>query len=104
MILGEFDDSLSLSQRFFRARPTALAVNPSQSFYNPSTTSVTPESRRRTLGPLRGGLQNAIHTGSPGRDWNEGGASRVLTSKERIKAATSVSLSEDGRLLAVGEV
>ena len=104
VILGEFDETLNLTQRFFRARPTASAVNSTQSFYNASTTPVTPESRRRTLGPLRAGLQTGVYTGSPGREWNEGVVSKALTSKERIKAATSVSLSKDGKLLAVGEV
>lgn len=82
-ILAELNENLTVSQRFFRARPTASAINPTVSFYNPST----PPSKTVGNGP--------VCQPSPNGDWS---------SRERIKAVTCVSLSPNGRFLAVGEV
>lgn len=103
VILAEFDEQFRLSQRFFRARPTATSINPVASFYHPSTPTKAPE-RRKSLASLRPNAMGGPLAGSPNSDWADGVSSRTWTSRERIKAATSVSLSRDGRLLAVGEV
>lgn len=42
-------------------------------------------------------------SGSPFREWSDDGNGQTWTARERIKAANSVSINPDGRLLAVGE-
>lgn len=91
------------SQRFFRARPTAQPIYPASVFQNaPSTPTATPkanDSRGRVA------LRESTY-GSPygnGGDWADSPSSKTWTSRERIKAATCLSLSRDGRYLAVGE-
>lgn len=86
------------SQRFFRARPTALPIYPATTFHNaPTTPTGTPranDSRGRVA------LRDSPHGG----DWADSpGASKTWTSRERIKAATCLALSRDGKYLAVGE-
>ena len=105
-ILAELDTDLKISQRFFRARPTAAGVNPVPSFYNTSSTPpATPDPRTRTLqSATRSFISGSIYAGSPGGEWAETNGSRTWTSRERIKAITCVSISPNGRLLAVGEV
>lgn len=88
-------------QRFYRARPTALPVYAVATSQNtPSTPTLsTPkanDSRGRTAPMFRDSptTQNE-RADSP--------SSKTWTSRERIKAATCVALSQDGRFLAVGE-
>lgn len=107
-VLAELDEDLSVSQRFFRARPTATSVNPVLSFYNPPGPPTTPESRLR---PPQASLRLSTSANSPifsnspnAAEWAESVASKSWTSRERIKAVTSVSLSPNGRFLAAGEV
>ncbi|KAK2802666.1 hypothetical protein FQN50_007274 [Emmonsiellopsis sp. PD_5] len=106
-ILAEVDEDLNISQRFFRARPTATAVNPTQSFYNnTSTPPTTPDSRTRSLQHGgRGSNTNGtpLYASSTNPEWGDNAGSRTWTSRERIKAVTCVSISPNGRLLAVGE-
>ncbi|OAL72447.1 WD repeat protein [Trichophyton violaceum] len=106
-VLAELDEDLSVSQRFFRARPTATSVNPVLSFYNPPGPPTTPESRLR---PPQASLRLSTSANSPifsnspnAAEWAESIASKSWTSRERIKAVTSVSLSPNGRFLAAGE-
>ncbi|EZF34498.1 mitogen-activated protein kinase-binding protein [Trichophyton mentagrophytes] len=106
-VLAELDEDLSVSQRFFRARPTATSVNPVLSFYNPPGPPTTPESRLR---PPQASLRLSTSANSPifsnspnAAEWAESVASKSWTSRERIKAVTSVSLSPNGRFLAAGE-
>ncbi|ORY56119.1 WD repeat-containing protein [Pseudomassariella vexata] len=89
------------NQRFFRARPNAIpTLSPGNPTYSPSTsTSTTPkanDSRNRVSIPAR---DSSYGVG----DWSESPSSKTWTSRERIKAATSLALSRDGRFLAVGE-
>jgi WD40 repeat protein len=89
-------DGEHYSQRFYRARPTAQAYYSTASSFAPSTPTSTPkanDSRNRVALGVRD---------SP-YDWSESPTSRTWTSRERIKAATCLSLSRDGRFLAVGE-
>lgn len=88
-------------QRFFRARPTTQPIYPVIGTQNsPSTpTNTTPkanDSRNR---------MSAVFRESPlaQQDWSDSPSSKTWTSRERIKAATCVDLSSDGRYLAVGE-
>ena len=108
---GYAHDSLpgrqSYTQRFFRARPTAVpvyAVSLAQGTPPGITSSAAPltpkanDSRNRSTPPgpaLRDlSFNYSSQPGSPTRTW---------TSRERVKAATCLSLSRDGRFLAVGE-
>lgn len=93
-------DGPNYTQRFYRARPTAnpvFQVTPvSPSSTNPTNTPKANDARNRVA---RGSKDSQF--GSP--DCNGSSNSRTWTSRERIKAATCVSLSPDGRFLAVGE-
>ncbi|KAL8334611.1 hypothetical protein RB598_009058 [Gaeumannomyces tritici] len=85
------------SQRFYRARPTAVPVyGVTPVLHAPSTPNSTPkanDSRNRVA---------ASHRDSYGSNEDSPG-SKTWTQRERIKAATCLSLSRDGRFLAVGE-
>ncbi|ODA80961.1 hypothetical protein RJ55_03921 [Drechmeria coniospora] len=93
-------DGQRYSQRFYRARPTAIPVYSVNSQHAPSTpTATTPkanDSRNRAAPNYR----DSQHSPS---DWADSPASRTWTSRERIKAATCLALSRDGKFLAVGE-
>ncbi|KAL1838981.1 hypothetical protein VTJ49DRAFT_2026 [Mycothermus thermophilus] len=88
------------SQRFFRARPTAVPLLSSSPTTNSSSTPLsTPkatDSRNRAAASPRDSLY-------PSADWPDSPSSKTWTSRERIKAATCLALSPDGRYLAVGE-
>ncbi|KAH8811655.1 WD repeat protein-like protein [Xylogone sp. PMI_703] len=105
-VVVNVDDSSKFSQRFFRARPTAVAVNPNGPSSLPGTpTNVANDSRNRSsVLNLRDTF--SVHTQSPPHtsfDWGESPVSKTWTSRERIKAATCLSMSRDGKFLAVGE-
>ncbi|KAJ5599127.1 hypothetical protein N7450_000194 [Penicillium hetheringtonii] len=102
-VLAEIDDAGNLSQRFFRARPSATSVNPTSSFYNQSTPPATPDPKTRSLSHIRSNPHLNVPNGSPSSDAGDGGSLRVWSSRERVKAVTSVSISPNGRFLAVGE-
>lgn len=103
-VLAEIDDTGSLSQRFFRARPSATSVNPTSSFYNQSTPPATPDPKTRSLSHIRSNPHLNVPNGSPSSEAGDGGSPRAWSSRERVKAVTSVSISPNGRFLAVGEV
>ncbi|KAF2460631.1 WD domain-containing protein, partial [Lineolata rhizophorae] len=92
-----------VSQRFYRARPTAAPVNPSSSVYGLSTPSNSSlDVRSRAANGMRDAGAGISPFGSPAPDWVDS-PSRAWTARERIKAATCVSFSPDGKFLAVGE-
>ncbi|KAJ6141818.1 hypothetical protein N7497_010917 [Penicillium chrysogenum] len=64
-VLAELDENDKITQRFFRARPSATSVNPSTSFYNQSTPPATPDPRSRSLSHIRSNPHLNIHNGSP---------------------------------------
>lgn len=110
-VLAELDADNNLNQRFFRARPSATSVNPMTSVYNQSTPPSTPDSRARPTSSFRSSANSSStpttlqSTTSPsGYDWGESQNPRGWSSRERIKAVTSVALSPNGRFLAMGEV
>ncbi|KAI0401144.1 WD domain-containing protein [Xylaria palmicola] len=90
-------DGSDFAQRFFRARPTAAPVYSTPAHPYSTSSPSTPkanDSRNRTS--LR---DSAICS----NDWAESPTSKTWTSRERIKAATCLALSKEGKFLAVGE-
>lgn len=89
------------SQRFFRARPTAVPVYSVTTAQNaPSTPTATTPKANDSRNRVAPNFRESQH--SPA-DWADSPGSKTWTSRERIKAATCLALSRDGRYLAVGE-
>lgn len=103
-VLATVDDQHHVSQRFYRARPTTNPINPSASVYGGPSTPTQNESRNRTAASLRDAGIGASPLASPANDWSDSPGNKTWTARERIKAATCVSFSPDGKFLAVGEV
>ena len=105
-VVVNVDEGFKYSQRFFRARPTAIPLNTSSTpSFTPSTpTNTANDSRNRTVASLRDSVAPYSPSPHTSFDWGESTPSKTWTSRERIKAATCLSISRDGRLLAVGEV
>lgn len=103
-VLATFDSNLSITQRFYRARPTAIPLNPTPIVYAPST-PLTPgaELRTRTAATLRDAGAGISPFGTPTGEWADSPGGKPWSARERVKAATCVSLSPDGKYLAVGE-
>ena len=96
-------ESTTYSQRFFRARPTAVPSPIIVSTGAPSTP--TTNDGRSRIGNLRDtAVPYSPSTPHTSLDWGESPTSKTWTSRERIKAATCLGISRDGRYLAVGEV
>ncbi|KAI9697220.1 MAG: hypothetical protein M1836_004784 [Candelina mexicana] len=103
-IVSTLDEKLEIIQRFFRARPAAIAVNNTPSAYSASTPGGAPqETRNRTVASLRDAGIGYSPNASPVGDWGDSPGLKTWTARERIKAATCVSFSPDGRFLAIGE-
>lgn len=106
-VVVNIDDTSNYSQRFFRARPTAIPLNATNnSSCTPSTpTNTANDGRNRSVANIRdSAVPYSPSTPHTSLDWGESPSSKTWTSRERIKAATCLSISSDGRLLAVGEV
>ncbi|KAI1753700.1 WD domain-containing protein [Xylaria castorea] len=87
----------SYGQRFFRARPTATPTYSTPALpYSTSSPSTPKANDSRNRISVR---ESAIGS----NDWAESPTSKTWTSRERIKAATCLALSREGRFLAVGE-
>ncbi|KAF9877819.1 hypothetical protein CkaCkLH20_04954 [Colletotrichum karsti] len=86
-------DGEQYAQRFYRARPTASPVHGSAPLSHGSPSPSTPKANDS---------RNRIHI-RENQDWSVSPNSNTWTSRERIKAATCLALSRDGRYLAVGE-
>jgi WD40 repeat protein len=90
-------DGLTVKQRFYRARPA-----PTGTTRDGGATPTPGDPRHRALGYVR---EQSVG-GSPlasSRDWSDSPAGRSTTAKDRVKAATSVALSPNGKWLALGE-
>lgn len=102
VVISHFDEHLQVTQRIFRAGPNATASYTSSSFYNPSTPPAFRDSitSRQSIARDGGsGIGLSIShidpaTDSPGR----------VKANIRNRSANCLSLSRDGRWLAVGEV
>ncbi|KAF4624443.1 hypothetical protein G7Y89_g13729 [Cudoniella acicularis] len=105
-VVVNVDDTSNHSQRFFRARPTAIPLNiSSTASHAPSTpTNTANDGRNRAVATLRdSAVPYSPSTPHTSLDWGDSPSSKTWTSRERIKAATCLSISRDGRFLAVGE-
>ncbi|KAL7266803.1 hypothetical protein RUND412_010634 [Rhizina undulata] len=103
-VVVQLDDDLQITQRFFRARPNAPTLATVAPYsYAPSTpTHHSQETRNKTAASLReAGIGYAPQSSAYIND--DSPSSRTWTARERIKAATCVSFSPDGKWLAVGE-
>lgn len=104
-VVATVDAQHSVTQRFYRARPTTNPINSSSSIYGGPSTPTQNESRNRAAASLRD-----VSVGAPPlapsalNEWNDSPNNRAWTAREKIKAATCVSFSPDGKFLAVGEV
>ncbi|KAL6892322.1 quinon protein alcohol dehydrogenase-like superfamily [Trichoderma evansii] len=91
-------DGDKYTQRFYRARPSVVSLY-SASQHAPSTPT-TSTATKANDGRNRATGHRDSHSGS---DWSDGPGPKTWTSRERIKAATCLGLSPDGKYLAVGE-
>jgi hypothetical protein len=107
-VVVNVDDTSKYSQRFFRARPTAIPLNTVNaiSFAPATPTNTANDGRNRAVAALRdSAVPYSPNTPHTSLEWGgESPSSKTWTSRERIKAATCLSISRDGRFLAVGEV
>lgn len=104
-VIACIDDQGRVTQRFYRARPTTNPINPSASIYGGPSTPTQNESRNRTAVSLRDAGFGGSPLPSPSApDWADSPSNRAWNMKEKIKAATCVSFSPDGKFFAVGEV
>ena len=94
-------DGDQYSQRFYRARPSAVpifATSPRENVTSNSTSTPKANDSRNRVAP---GLRDSPYGVSD--HWSESPTSKTWTSRERIKAATCLALSRDAKFLAVGE-
>ncbi|KAB8346188.1 hypothetical protein FH972_023234 [Carpinus fangiana] len=102
-VLARVDENLRITQRFFRAKPTAGPINSNTPIYD----SPTPAAPTSTFSRSRlGSAARESGVGLPPFDLSIGVADSPGNRgalRERAKAATCVSLSRDGKLLAIGE-
>lgn len=102
-VVVNLDDDCNISQRFYRARPAGTATPASNNTPTAATGSAGGDGRSRAIGSFR-------DSGVPFNPSTPEGLDSPKTSraggrtKDSIKAATCISLSRDGKLLAVGEV
>ena len=102
VVHGRVDEELNILQTFYRAGPSAVAANPSYSFYNSPAPNISVEAPRNSAAIFKdthsGYLNPAIHgdasASSPGK----------TKASTRTRTASCVSLSPDGQFLAIGEV
>lgn len=90
-------DGDNYAQRFFRARPTAIPIYNTPALPYSTSSPNTPkanDSRNRMT------MRDSTYGNN---DWAESPSSKTWTSRERIKAATCLAMSKEGRFLAVGE-
>jgi hypothetical protein len=104
-VIATVADDHHVTQRFYRARPTTNPINASTPIYGGPSTPTQNESRNRTAASLRDAGFGPSPLASPAiHEWADSPSNRAWTMKEKIKAATCVSFSPDGKYLAVGEV
>ena len=90
VVLAAVDATFNIQKHFFRAKPDALPLHVSPSYYSTVTSTKASESRAHTASPTKD--ESVVN--SPNR-------SRI---NQRPKSTSCVSLSPSGKYLAVGEV
>lgn len=103
VVVSTFDETgLPVSQNYFRARPSTEALNPQAPLYDAPTPL---GAKSRAVAGLRDSYAGSALFGSSGYDSGpDSSSNKVGGVREKPKAVTCVSLSPDGKLLAVGEV
>ena len=101
-VVATVEDDLNVAQRFFRARPTAGNSLRDGGSAFPSTPAPI-EARSRAFGHVRDHIIGGSPLGASSRDWPDSPSGKTTTAKDRVKAATSVALSPNGKWVAVGE-
>lgn len=106
-VVVQLGKDMAITQRFYRARPNAPTLSLSQASY-PLNSTPSNESRTKA-GSLRDSAFGCSPVavgilGSPFFGAEDNPSNKTWTARERVKAATSVSFSPDGKWLAVGEV
>ncbi|KAB2573163.1 Mitogen-activated protein kinase-binding protein 1 [Lasiodiplodia theobromae] len=98
-VVATIDEDHKVTQRFFRAHPSTQAVHTASAAYG------TPASDARNRGAVSSrdaGVGASLH-GSAAGDWADSPGGKSSSAKDRIKAATCVAFSSDGKYIAVGE-
>ena len=103
VVLTRLHENGETSQTFFKARPNASAANPVTSVYHATPTVETPTRRRRLSPTLRLFGTDTAPAESPRLEREYNGAQQTWSARERIKSASSISISPDGCYLAIGE-
>ncbi|KAK0282361.1 hypothetical protein LTR91_009067 [Friedmanniomyces endolithicus] len=100
-VVCSVDGELKHQQRFFRARPTLAGAGRDVNGQTLGTPTPS-EARNRAVGHVKEYSLGGSPLGAS-RDWSDATNGKTGTAKDRIKAVTSVSLSGNGKWLAVGE-
>lgn len=103
VVLVRVTEDSKLEETFYRAKSPVSTTQPGAT-YDSHTVLGTPTPRNRNLGLSRDAWHVPSPSGAPTSDVAELNSPRPGSARERTKAATCVSLSPDGRLLAFGEV
>lgn len=93
------EQDLTVTQRFFRARPHASGTSKDVSWPIPQTSDF----RSKAIGNLREQGLSGSPLAASTRDWPDSPVGKSTTVKDRVKAATSVALSPNGKWIAIGE-
>ena len=101
-VLATVDETLKVTQRFFRA--TALQTGNGRSAVSNGSLQLPSSGQdiRNRLG--RGSREESPFASSAFEGSDSPGGNKGSNARERVKAATAVSLSKNGKWLAVGEV
>ena len=104
-VVVQLDENLKVTQRFFRARPNAPTWSSGSSQISALQNTAFLESRNRLSISLKDlGIGYSLASIAAPMSVEDSPSSKTWTARERIKAATCVSFSPDGKWLAAGEV
>ncbi|SPO03480.1 related to transcriptional repressor rco-1 [Cephalotrichum gorgonifer] len=93
-------DGDQYTQRFYRARPSAVPLHATSPRDFPPTNATSTPKANDSRNRVALGQRDSPFGAS---DWSESPSGKTWTSRERIKAATCLALSRDAKFLAVGE-